>query len=169
MLIPIVFMVIASAALLAAIGFLWSSFRSAFGTTDAFNLPDASADSRRSLEERKAALLTNINDLEFDHQARKVSDEDFKALHTKLRTEAKRVLRLLDEDVKPFRAQAEALTTGTARVCSRQGGQRSEAGNAARRATQQGGKRLAAETTTSRRSCLCSPARATSSAARSSQ
>ena len=106
-LLPPFFAVAASLALVAALTFLWRSLRAAFGAADSFHLPSAEAESRRILEERKAALLSNLADLEFEHAGDKISDEDYEALDKKLRTEAKRVLRLLDDDVKPYRAKAE--------------------------------------------------------------
>ena len=106
-LLPLVFVVIASATLLTALFHLWMSFRAAFGTGDAFHLPSAEAESRRILEERKNVLLSNLADLEFEHAADKISDADYELLDKKLRAEAKGVLRLLDQDVRPYRQKAE--------------------------------------------------------------
>lgn len=106
-LLPFFFALAASVALLAGLVFLWRSLRAAFGAADSFHLPSAEAESRRILEERKTALLSNLADLEFEHAGDKISDEDYEALDKKLRAEAKRVLRLLDDDVKPYRAKAE--------------------------------------------------------------
>ena len=109
---PMFFALMASLTLLAALAFLWQSLRAAFGTADSFHLPSAEAESRRILEERKTALLSNLADLEFEHAGDKISDEDYEALDKKLRAEAKRVLRLLDDDVKPYRAKAEKRLKG---------------------------------------------------------
>ncbi|MFK7998308.1 MAG: zinc ribbon domain-containing protein [Polyangiales bacterium] len=106
-LLPFFFAAAATCALFAALFFLWRSLRAAFGAADSFHLPSAEAESRRILEERKTALLSNLADLEFEHAGDKISDEDYEALDKKLRAEAKRVLRLLDDDVKPYRAKAE--------------------------------------------------------------
>lgn len=111
-LLPPFFALAASLALIAALTFLWRSLRAAFGAADAFHLPSAEAESRRILEERKTALLSNLADLEFEHAGDKISDEDYEALDKKLRAEAKRVLRLLDDDVKPYRAKAEKRLKG---------------------------------------------------------
>lgn len=109
---PPFFALTASLALIAALSFLWRSLRAAFGAADSFHLPSAEAESRRILEERKTALLSNLADLEFEHAGDKISDEDYEALDKKLRVEAKRVLRLLDDDVKPYRAKAEKRLKG---------------------------------------------------------
>lgn len=111
-LLPPFFALAASLALIAALTFLWRSLRAAFGAADSFHLPSAEAESRRILEERKTALLSNLADLEFEHAGDKISDEDYEALDKKLRAEAKRVLRLLDDDVKPYRAKAEKRLKG---------------------------------------------------------
>ncbi len=106
---PTLFILVAAAAVLVGLGSVWASLRAAFGGDAAFDLPSVQAESRRALEEQKAALLTNIRDLEFDHAGGKISQADFERLDGKLRAEAKRVLKLLDADVKPYRAKAEAL------------------------------------------------------------
>ncbi|MFT5357678.1 MAG: ribosomal protein L40E [Polyangiales bacterium] len=109
---PPFFAIAASLALIAALTFLWRSLRAAFGVADSFHLPSAEAESRRILEERKTALLSNLADLEFEHAGDKISDVDYEALDKKLRAEAKSVLRLLDDDVKPYRAKAEQRLKG---------------------------------------------------------
>lgn len=112
---PVVFLVLASSALLAALVALWSSLRAAFGggpqpaLVGAADLPD-----RAALEDEKKALLRAIKDLEYEHAVGKISDEDHTRLDRAYRARAKEVLALLDRDVLPFRARAEALLAGEA-------------------------------------------------------
>ena len=106
---PIFFSTLSVLALGTALVALWASFRAAFGASDVADVTNVEAESKRVLEERKKALLSNLHDLEFDHGLCKIADEDFQKLDVKLRTEAKHVLRLLDDDVKPFRARAAAM------------------------------------------------------------
>lgn len=106
---PIFFATLAVLALGTALVALWASFRAAFGASDVADVTNVEAESKRVLEERKKALLSNLHDLEFDHGLGKIADEDFQKLDVKLRTEAKHVLRLLDDDVRPFRARAAAM------------------------------------------------------------
>ncbi len=112
MVLPWFFAALAAAMLFVALFQLWESFRAAFGAPEAAELEaNAEAESRRVLLERKAAILENLRDLRFDHDAKRIGDEDFAHLEGKLRSEAKEILRLLDADVAPYRAAAEALIT----------------------------------------------------------
>ncbi|MEM1414685.1 MAG: zinc ribbon domain-containing protein [Myxococcota bacterium] len=107
---PWIFAALAAGALFVALFQLWESFRAAFGTPEEAELQaNVEAESRRLLLERKAAILENLRDLRFDHDAGRIGDDDFAHLETKLRGEAKEVLRLLDADVEPYREAAEAL------------------------------------------------------------
>ncbi|MBC7170929.1 MAG: zinc ribbon domain-containing protein, partial [Polyangiaceae bacterium] len=64
---------------------------------------------RRALLLEKESLLRGLKDLEFERDAGKLSEEDFEIVGRKLRSRAKQVLRLLDDEAAPFRAEAEAL------------------------------------------------------------
>lgn len=110
---PWVFAVGACAALGGALVALWASFRAAFGGAVPIELSsEVDHDARVRLLEEKESLLKNLADLRFDHEAGKISDADFERLDGKLRERTKTVLRLLDADVEPFRAEAERLIAG---------------------------------------------------------
>jgi len=103
-------LVLASGALLGVIATFWASLRTLLGET-----PLSGADAYaigappRAEEEQKRAVIRALKDLEFEHEVGKISDEDYQALVTKYRAEAKRLLRLLDEDAAPRRERAEVL------------------------------------------------------------
>ncbi|MFO0697427.1 MAG: zinc ribbon domain-containing protein [Polyangiales bacterium] len=104
--------VVATILLAVALLSFWQSLRAAFGLSDVIEVEsEGDEDERRSLLQQKDALLENLQDLAFEHEAGKLSDEDFRALEARLRGQAKAVLRKLDEDVAPFRAKAEELVS----------------------------------------------------------
>src|SRR5581483_6717275 len=61
------------------------------------------------LQERKRRVLRALKDLEHEHSVGKIDDEDFERLSEQYRTEAKEVLRQIDEDVEPRRDKAESI------------------------------------------------------------
>ena len=46
--------------------------------------------------------------MEYERSVGKISETDYATLRTRYRTEAKRLLKRLDEDLEPMRAKAEA-------------------------------------------------------------
>lgn len=66
-------------------------------------------EARRALLAEKEALLGEINDVSFEHDAGKLSDADFEDLNEKLRAQARQVLRELDAGTEAFRDEAEEL------------------------------------------------------------
>ena len=60
-------------------------------------------------EERKRAVLRALKDLEYERSVGKVSDADYAELSNQYRTEAKALLRALEEQDKPARERAERL------------------------------------------------------------
>lgn len=115
MALPIFFALLASFALFCALAALYASFRAAFGASEVHDVTSVEAESKRVLEERKKALLANLQDLEFDRRLDKIAEADFQRLDKKLRAQAKRVLKLLDEDVAPFRAKAADMIAAAVR------------------------------------------------------
>jgi len=110
---PLFFMVLASVALLMALIALWSSLRAALAAAtgdgageslDAAELPD-----RAALIDEKKSLLRAIKDLEYEHAVGKIAVEDFERLNHAYRVRAKEVLGLLEKDLLPYQARAEAL------------------------------------------------------------
>ena len=107
---PLLFMVLAGAALLGGIFAFWQSLRVAFGAADPFtSLSQGGSVERQALEDEKASLLRSLQDLKFEWQIGKLSDGDYKTQEASLRSRAREVMRLLDADVEPFREKAEKL------------------------------------------------------------
>ena len=67
------------------------------------------SDARLALLTEKEALLQEIRDVAFEHDAGKLSDTDYEALNDKLRAQARHVLHALDVGAEGFRDEAEAL------------------------------------------------------------
>jgi ribosomal protein L40E len=107
---PPLFAALATTALFAALYALWRSVRAVLSPDVAFEAADAGVVSRRNeLLARKEQLVADLHDLELEHAGGKLDDADFHAMQAKLRGEAKRVLRALDDDAAPFRTKAEEL------------------------------------------------------------
>lgn len=104
-------MVLASLALLWALVSLWSSLRQALSLAGADALPLGGAEppDRAALLDEKKSLLRAIKDLEYEHAVGKIAPDDFKRLDAAYRVRAKEVLSLLEQDLAPFQARAEAL------------------------------------------------------------
>ena len=107
---PWMFVIIASAALVAGLASLWLSLSLALsdevlGGARAQLISDA----RQGLISEKEALLQEIRDVSFEHDADKISDDDFEELNGKLRAQARQVLHELDAGAELYRDEAEAL------------------------------------------------------------
>ena len=107
---PWMFIIMAGAAMLVALGSLWVSLslglsNEALGDVRA----QLTSDARRALLTEKDALLQELGDVAFEHDAGKLSDQDFEELNQKLRAQARHVLHELDESAEAFRGEAEAL------------------------------------------------------------
>jgi len=101
------------AAFLAMVGglvSLWLSLSLALsGQVDGGARAQLTTDTRRGLLTEKEALLQEIRDVAFEHDAGKLSDSDFEEINAKLRAQARHILHELDEGVESFRNEAEAL------------------------------------------------------------
>ena len=102
-------LVLAGGTLIGAIALFWSSLRALFGETklspeDAFAIGAPSVE-----EEQKRAVLRAIKDLEFEHAVGKISKQDYDALIARYRSEAKRLLRLIEQKAQPERDAVEHL------------------------------------------------------------
>lgn len=102
-------LVLAGGALIAVIATFWASVRTLFGETPLSGADAYALGAPRTEEEQKHAVLRALKDLEFERSVGKISEEDYQALVTKYRTEAKRLLRLLDTEAQPQRAYVESL------------------------------------------------------------
>lgn len=109
-LLPWLFVVAAGAGLVAGLFSLWLSLSLALSSevlSGAGSQLNSAA--RRTLLNEKEALLHEIRDVSFEHDAGKLSDTDYEDLNAKLRAQARQVLQELDEGAESFRDEAEAL------------------------------------------------------------
>jgi len=105
-------LVLASGALLGTIALLWASLRTLSGDAPLpENLDDGSHRPHQAddLLERKRRALRALKDLEGEHALGKIDDDDYETLATRYREEAKEMLRELDRQTGPGRAEAERL------------------------------------------------------------
>lgn len=105
----IAILVLAGGALVLVIATFWASIRTLLGEASLSGADAYALGAPRLEEEQKRAILRTLKDLEFEHGVGKISEEDYQELVTKYRAEAKRLLRLLDEEANPRRRRVEAL------------------------------------------------------------
>ena len=107
---PWVFLFMAAVGLLLALGSLWASLSLAFShRVQPDFTSQLTSDARTALLTEKEALLQELRDVAFEHDAGKLSDRDFRELNAKLRARARHVLHELDKGAEAFRGEAEAL------------------------------------------------------------
>jgi len=102
-------LVLAGGALVGVIAIFWASVRTLLGETPLSGADAYAIAAPRSEEEQKRAVLRALKDLEFERSVGKISEEDYVELVARYRGEAKRLLRLLDEEAGPRRERAAAL------------------------------------------------------------
>ena len=101
-------LVLAGGILLAVIGILWASVRTLSGDAP-ITLEEAVAlGAPTAAEEQKRAVLQALKDLEYERSMGKIVDADYQELLARYRSEAKRLLRAVDENLAPLRKKAEA-------------------------------------------------------------
>jgi hypothetical protein len=101
---------VVTGALLGAILLVWHSLRTLAGDAEVdVALDAATLHGPSELSERKRRALRALKDLEQDHALGKIDDADYAALDDEYRTQAKEVLREMDEEIAPFREKAEAM------------------------------------------------------------
>jgi hypothetical protein len=99
---------LAGGVLLIVISILWASVRTLSGDA-AITLEEALAlGAPTAAEEQKRAVLQALKDLEFERSVGKIAEPDYQELVARYRTEAKRLLRAVDEDLAPLRDKAAA-------------------------------------------------------------
>jgi hypothetical protein len=109
-LLPWLFVAMASAAVALAFVSLWLSLSVALSEEGSASVrAQLRNEARHALVAEKEALLQEIRDISFEHDAGKLSDADFEELNTKLRAQARHVLHQLDAGLEAFRDEAEAL------------------------------------------------------------
>jgi hypothetical protein len=101
--VPLMLLAGAGATLVMAIFLVWGSIQSLTGNTrltfdEALGMGAPSAE-----EERKQAVLRALKDLEYERSVGKISEDDYRELSERYREEAKRLLKVLDENLEPHR------------------------------------------------------------------
>jgi hypothetical protein len=105
-------LVLAFGALVGTIALLWASLRTLSGDAPLpAGLERAASQSHgaTAIAERKHRVLRALKDLESEHAIGKIDDADYDAISGLYREEAKSVMRELDLEVAPSRAEAEKL------------------------------------------------------------
>lgn len=102
-------LVVAGGTLGGSIWLIWSSLQGLGGEApitleEAISLGAPSAE-----EEQKRVVLRALKDLEYERAVGKIGDEDYATLAEHYRTEAKRLLRVVDKDLAPERERAERI------------------------------------------------------------
>src|SRR5262245_36056855 len=108
---PLAVLVLAAGALIGVITALWASLRALLGETPLSGADAYAIAAPRAEEEQKRAVLRALKDLEFERSVGKISEEDYGDLVAHYRSEAKRLLRVLDAEAQPRRAEVEDLVT----------------------------------------------------------
>jgi hypothetical protein len=102
-------LILAGGVLLGVIAILWASVRTLSGDAP-ITLEEAIAlGAPSAAEEQKRAVLQALKDLEYEKSMGKIAEADYDELLRRYRTEAKRLLRAVDEDLAPARARAAAF------------------------------------------------------------
>ena len=96
--------------LLGAILLVWQSLRTLAGDADVdVGLEIATTRAPMELADKKRRALRALKDLEQEHALGKIDDTDYAALDAEYRTQAKDVIREMDDSIAPFREKAEGL------------------------------------------------------------
>ena len=105
-------LVLASGALLGTIALLWASVRTLSGDAPlqtGFQTAAARRHGVDALGEEKRRVLRALKDLEAEHAVGKIDDADYEALVARYRADAKTVMREMDREIGPQRAEAERI------------------------------------------------------------
>lgn len=104
------FLAFVTGALLGAILLVWHSLRTLAGDTEVdAALETAATQAPTALTEKKRRALRALKDIEQEHSLGKIDDDDYKELAAQYRTQAKDVIREIDDALAPYREKAEAL------------------------------------------------------------
>jgi hypothetical protein len=105
-------LVFAAGALLGTITLMWASLRTLGGDAPLpTGLAIAALVSRddRAVAERKRTVLLALKDLEHERDIGKIDEADYQIVAGRYRTEAKTILREIDDDAAPNRSRAEQI------------------------------------------------------------
>jgi hypothetical protein len=104
--------VLASGALLGAIALLWTSVRTLSGDAPLpadLEAVAATSTATSELGEKKGRVLRALKDLESEHAIGKIDDADYQSIAARYREDAKAVMREMDRELEPARAEAERI------------------------------------------------------------
>lgn len=105
-------LVLASGGLLGTIALLWASVRTLSGDAPLQTGFQTVATRRHGVDalgEEKRRVLRALKDLEAEHALGKIDDADYEDLVARYRADAKAVMREMDREIGPLRAEAERL------------------------------------------------------------
>ena len=105
-------LVLASGALLGTIALLWASVRTLSGDAplqEGFETVGSRHHGVDALAEEKRRVLRQLKDLETEHALGKIDDADYETLVARYRADAKTVMREMDREIGPLRAEAERI------------------------------------------------------------
>jgi len=105
--VQLVVLTLAAAALLLVIWLLWSSVQALAGESELTFEEAFSLGARSAEEEQKRAVLRALKDLEYERSVGKISEDDYHEYSARYRTEAKRLMQSLDENLAESRKQVE--------------------------------------------------------------
>jgi hypothetical protein len=91
-------------AVVCVVGVALPFLREPEAKRDRLNEPDEAMRRRLALIEERDRALAALRELELDHRTGKVSDEDYRALHTSLRQQAAAALAALEHKSPAKRA-----------------------------------------------------------------
>jgi hypothetical protein len=108
---PTAVLLLAGLALAGVISFFWASLRTMLGETRLTGADAYALGAPRAEEEQKRSVLRALKDLEFERSVGKISEDDYRVLSVRYREEAKRLLRLIDENAAADRKRAQEYVT----------------------------------------------------------
>ncbi|MBL8605484.1 MAG: zinc ribbon domain-containing protein [Myxococcales bacterium] len=102
---------VAFGALAAAVMLFWEALRLVLDPSASGDDGDDDQEARSTaaLEARKRAALRAIKDLQFERSLERITEEDFEALSSKYRAEARAAMEALDLSLGAWRVRAEAM------------------------------------------------------------
>lgn len=102
-------LVLAGCAAASVIALFWQSLRTLIGEAPLTSADTLAAYSVGAEEEQKRAVLRAMKDLEFERNVGKISEEDYTRLLLRYRSQAKSLLKQIDEKGAAERRKAEKL------------------------------------------------------------
>ncbi len=105
--VQLVVLSLAGGALILVIMLVWGSVQALAGESELTFEEAFSMGARTAEEEQKRAVLRALKDLEYERSVGKISDEDYQEYSARYRSEAKRLIRNMDESMAEARKRVE--------------------------------------------------------------